>query len=43
MTDLIADRIDYFVSLEPSDPTCYIVNEYKMDNAMNYVKKLNEE
>ena len=31
------------VILEPSDPTCYIVNDYKMDNAMSYVKKLNEE
>ena len=28
---------------EPSDPTAYVVNDYKMDNAMDYVKKLNAE
>lgn len=27
---------------QPSDPTSNIINDYKMDNAMAYVKKLNE-
>ena len=33
----------FFCFVEPSDPTCYIVNDYMMDNALNYVKKLNEQ
>ena len=32
-----------FLSLEPSDPTAYIINQISMTKAKEYVKQLNEE
>ena len=46
MTKCFVDMAEIFndsVFLEPNDPTSFVTNEFNMDKAMVYVKKLNEE